>query len=149
MDPGQNMRPAETTKPLSGWPARRRKPTAIVPAKDNSAATPPALGPGHIMTAPSSSLTPVAPQLCDRETLITAKDIITAADDAIHNVSAEPTTAATYNRLSSSPDAITLQEERAASDSSDTPPRVALMANPDRDDEAKKTQGGEGTTTRP
>ncbi len=107
--------------------ARCRKLTVIIPTEAKSAATLLALGAHHIMMAPFSDLGPVDPQFWDGETLIAAKDIIAAVDDAVKNVLAEPATAPIYDRLLSNLDAIMLQEARAALDSSYALLRAALL----------------------
>lgn len=117
--------------------ARCREFTVIVPDQAKSAGTILALGAHHILMGPVSDLGPIDPQiaLADGTTLVSAKDIIAAVDEATSRVQASPETYALHAALLADVTALMVQQARAALARTDDLLEEALRANKDRSDE--------------
>ncbi len=112
--------------------ARCRELTVIVPDIAKSAATLLAMGAHHILMAPISDLGPIDPQFLRNGSLIAAKDIIAAVDDAAQKVQDAPDTYPLYASLLSNVDALAVQQSRSALDRTEDLLSEALRSNPDR-----------------
>ena len=112
--------------------ARCRELTVIVPDAAKSAATLLAMGANHILMAPTSDLGPIDPQFFRDGSLISAKDIIAAVDDAAKKVQEAPETFALYASLLSNVDALAVQQSRSALDRTEDLLKEALRSNPER-----------------
>ncbi len=116
--------------------ARCREFTVIIPDQAKSAATLIALGAHHISMGPASDLGPIDPQMQLKPgqpgTLVAAKDIIAAVDNAAAKVQAAPETYPLYASLLGDVTAIILQQARAALDRTDDLLKEALESHPGR-----------------
>ena len=117
--------------------ARCREFTVIVPDQAKSAGTILALGAHHILMGPVSDLGPIDPQIqIANGTLVSAKDIIAAVDEATSRVQAAPETyAALHAALLADVTALMVQQARAALARTDDLLEEALRANKDRSNE--------------
>jgi hypothetical protein len=114
--------------------ARCRELTVIVPDQAKSAGTLLALGAHHIIMGPTSDLGPVDPQLeLKPGSLVAAKDIIAAVDDATARVAQNQQTYPLFAAMMSDINVIILQQARSALARTDDLLREAIQANPDRD----------------
>jgi hypothetical protein len=113
--------------------ARCRAFTVIVPDQAKSAGTMLALGAHHILMGPVSDLGPIDPQIqTGNSTLVSAKEIIAAVDEATERVQAAPETYALHAALLADVTALMVQQARAALARTDDQLEEALKANPDR-----------------
>ncbi len=97
--------------------ARCRKLTVIVPDQAKSAATLIALGAHEILMGPSSDLGPIDPQMqlpAKPGSLVAAKDIIAAVDDAAAKIQAAKDTYPLYAALLGDVTAILVQQAKSA-----------------------------------
>jgi membrane-bound ClpP family serine protease len=116
--------------------ARCREFTVIVPDQAKSAGTILALGAHHILMGPVSDLGPIDPQIqIANGTLVSAKDIIAAVDEATSRVQAAPETYALHAALLADVTALMVQQARAALARTDDLLEEALRANKDRSNE--------------
>jgi hypothetical protein len=116
--------------------ARCRELTIIVPDVAKSASTLLALAAHHIVMGPASDLGPIDPQYFMPDgRLASAKDIISAVEDATLQIEQRPETFPLYASMLSDVTAVFVQECRAALDQSAILLREALAANPDRTEE--------------
>jgi hypothetical protein len=109
--------------------ARTKKLSVIVPDQAKSAATLIALGAHEIIMGPTSDLGPIDPQMQPPNkpnTLVAAKDIIAAVEDAATKVHQAPETYPLYAALLSDVTALLLQQARAALGRSDDLLRLSL-----------------------
>jgi ATP-dependent protease ClpP protease subunit len=107
--------------------------TVIVPDQAKSAGTILALGAHHILMGPPSDLGPIDPQIqIANGTLVSAKDIIAAVDEATERVQAAPETYALHASLLADVTALMVQQARAALGRTDDLLNEALTANGDR-----------------
>lgn len=104
----------------------------LLPDQAKSAATLLTLGAHKILMGPTSDLGPVDAQFQIGQTLVAAKDIIAAVDDAAVKVQAAPETYPIYASLLSDVTALMVQEARAALARSADLLREALASRPDR-----------------
>jgi Serine dehydrogenase proteinase len=113
--------------------SRCREFTVIVPDIAKSAGTILALGAHHIIMGPVSDLGPIDPQfqLADGS-LVGAKDIIAAVDDASAKIQAAPDTYPLHASLLSDVTGLMVQQARAALARTDDLLIEALRTNPDR-----------------
>ena len=79
--------------------ARCQEFTVIVPDVAKSAGTLLAMGAHHVLMAPISDLGPIDPQFLMNDSLVAAKDIIAAVDDAAKKVQEAPDTYPLYASL--------------------------------------------------
>ena len=116
---------------------RSRQVTVVVPDQAKSAATLFCLGAHQILMGPSSDFGPIDPQfsLDDKGTLVSAKDIIAAVEDATERVQRAPETYPLWASLLSNVTALMVQQARSAILRSGDLLRHALQANPDRTEE--------------
>ena len=113
--------------------ARCRELTVIVPDTAKSAATLIALGAHHILMAPASDLGPIDPQFPFPDgSLVAAKDIIAAVDDATKKVQAAPATFPIHAALLSDLNAAMVQQARSELLRTGDLLEEALASNPDR-----------------
>lgn len=113
--------------------ARCRELTIIVPDIAKSAATLFALGADEILMGPASDLGPVDPQFAINDyDLVSAKDIISAVERALHDVAERPDTYALHSALLSDVNALRVQQARSALDRTDDLVKEALLSNPRR-----------------
>jgi hypothetical protein len=124
--------------------ARCRELTIIIPDIAKSAATLMAIGAHHILMAPASDLGPVDPQFQFPDgSLVAAKDIIAAVDDATQKVQAAPDTYPIHAALLSDVTAVMVQQARSELNRTGDLLEEALKSNPDRTtsevDELKKS----------
>ena len=106
--------------------------TVVIPDQAKSAATLIALGASSIVLGPASDLGPVDPQFQLEGSLVSAKDIIAAVDDATARVQAAPDTYALWASLLTNVTALMVQQARSAIGRSEDLLREALSANPGR-----------------
>ncbi len=119
---------------------RCRELTVVVPDQAKSAATLLAAGAHHILMGPTSDLGPVDPQLqLTQGSLVSAKDIIAAVDDAAKKVQEAPETYPLYASLLSDVTALMVQQARSAIERTGDLLEEALRANPDRTDKEVAT----------
>jgi membrane-bound ClpP family serine protease len=112
---------------------RCREFTVIVPDLAKSAGTILTLGAHRILMGPTSDLGPIDPQLqTSGGTLVSAKDIIAAVDEATDRVQSAPETYALHAALLADVTALMVQQARAALARTDDLLEEALRANPDR-----------------
>ena len=112
--------------------ARCREFTVIVPDVAKSAGTLLAMGAHHVLMAPISDLGPIDPQFLMNNSLVAAKDIIAAVDDAAKKVQEAPDTYPLYASLLSNVDALVVQQSRSALDRTEDLLLEALRSNPTR-----------------
>jgi len=113
--------------------ARCRELTVIVPDVAKSAATLMALGAHSILMAPASDLGPIDPQFPFPDgSLVAAKDIIAAVDDATAKVQAAPDTYPIHAALLSDVSALMVQQARSELLRTGDLLEEALASNPDR-----------------
>lgn len=113
--------------------ARCRQLTVIVPDQAKSAGTILAMGAHCILMGPTSDLGPVDPQFPQPGgSLISAKDIIAAVDDAAAKVQAAPATYPIYAALLGDVSALMVQQARSALARTADLVEEALRSNPDR-----------------
>jgi Serine dehydrogenase proteinase len=113
--------------------ARCRELTVIVPDLAKSAATLLAIGAHHILMAPASDLGPIDPQFQFPDgSLVAAKDIIAAVDDATAKVQAAPDTYPIHAALLSDVSALMVQQARSELLRTGDLLEEALRSNPDR-----------------
>ena len=115
--------------------ARCKELTVIVPDIAKSAATLVAVGAHHILMGPASDLGPIDPQFLLERSLVAAKDIIAAFDEAVQKVQDAPDTALFYASLLSNVDALMIQQSRVALEGTDKLLSDALRSNPDRNEQ--------------
>ena len=116
--------------------ARCRELTVLIPDIAKSAATLFAIGAHHIMMTPTSDLGPVDPQfLLGDGTIVAAKDIIAAVDEAWERIQTAPNTYPLYASLLDNVDALTVQRARSALGRTEDLLLEALRSNPDRSGE--------------
>jgi len=112
---------------------RCRELTVIVPNQAKSAGTVLAIGAHHVLMGPVSDLGPIDPQLQIKPgSLVSAKDIIAAVDDATKKVQEAPETYALYASLLSDVTALMAQQARSALARTTDLLEEALRSNPDR-----------------
>jgi hypothetical protein len=113
--------------------ARCRELTIVIPDQAKSAGTLLTMGAHHIVMGPTSDLGPVDPQFPQQDgSLISAKDIIAAVDDAAAKVQAAPATYPIYAALLGEVSALKVQQARSALARSADLVEEALRSNPDR-----------------
>jgi Serine dehydrogenase proteinase len=113
--------------------ARCRELTVIVPNVAKSAATLIAIGAHHILMAPASDLGPIDPQFQFPDgSLVAAKDIIAAVDDATKKVQEAPDTYPIHASLLSDVSALMVQQGRSELLRTGDLLEEALASNPDR-----------------
>ena len=113
--------------------ARCRELTVIVPDVAKSAATLMAIGAHRILMAPASDLGPIDPQFQFPDgSLVGAKDIIAAVDDATKKVQAAPDTYPIHAALLSDVTALRVQQARSELLRTGDLLQEALSSNPDR-----------------
>ena len=112
--------------------ARCQEFTVIVPDVAKSAGTLLAMGAHHVLMAPISDLGPIDPQFLMNDSLVAAKDIIAAVDDAAKKVQEAPDTYPLYASLLSNVDALAVQQSRSALDRTEDLLLEALRSNPAR-----------------
>jgi ATP-dependent protease ClpP protease subunit len=113
--------------------ARCKEFTVVVPDQAKSAGTILALGAHRILMGPVSDLGPIDPQIQTANgTLVSAKDIIAAVDEATERVQAAPETYALHASLLADVTALMVQQARAALGRTDDLLEEALKANGDR-----------------
>ncbi len=118
---------------LRGAQTRCREFTVIIPDLAKSAGTLMTLGAHHILMGPTSDLGPIDPQLQLKPgTLVAAKDIIAAVDNAAAAVQGAPATYPIYASLLGDVTAIIVQQARAAMDRTNDLLRKALRSHPGR-----------------
>lgn len=119
---------------LRGAQMRCRELTVIIPDLAKSAATLMALGAHHILMGPTSDLGPVDPQLQLKPggTLVAAKDIIAAVENAAAAVQNAPATYPIYASLLGDVTAIIVQQAQAAMARTNDLLRKALESHPGR-----------------
>lgn len=116
--------------------ARCRELTVIVPDQAKSAGTILALGAHRILMGPVSDLGPIDPQIQIADgTLMSAKDIIAAVDEATERVQSAPETYALHASLLADVTALMVQQARAALARTDDLLEEALKANGGRSPE--------------
>ena len=116
--------------------ARCRNLTVIVPDLAKSAGTLLAIGAHHILMGPTSDLGPVDPQFEIKPgSLVSAKDIIAAVDDASRKVQEAPETYPLHASLLSDVTALMVQQARSALAHTTDLLEEALKSNPDRTEE--------------
>jgi hypothetical protein len=119
--------------------ARCKELTVIVPDQAKSAGTLLVMGAHRILMGPTSDLGPVDPQFPQPDgTLISAKDIIAAVDDAAKKVQAAPATYPIYAALLGDVSALKVQQARSALARSADLVEEALSSNPDRSEKDVK-----------
>ena len=113
--------------------ARCRKLTIVIPDQAKSAATLLAVGAHHILMSPISDLGPIDPifRLPDGS-LVSAKDIIAAVDDATKKVQQAPNTYPIHASLLTDVTALMVQQARSALERTEDLLEEALRSNPDR-----------------
>lgn len=118
--------------------ARCRELTVVIPDVAKSAGTILALGAHHILMGPTSDLGPVDPQFPigegDQQTLVAAKDIIAAVDNAQKAVAADPNTYPLHASLLSDVSALKVQQARSALARTGDLVEEALKSHPGRTD---------------
>jgi hypothetical protein len=113
--------------------ARCRELTVIVPDMAKSAATLVAIGAHWILMAPASDLGPIDPQFQFPDgSLVSAKDIIAAVDDATKKVQAAPDTYPIHAALLTDVSALMVQQARSELLRTGDLLEEALASNPDR-----------------
>lgn len=113
--------------------ARCRELTVIVPDVAKSAATLLAIGAHQILMAPASDLGPIDPQFQFPDgSLVAAKDIIAAVDDATSKVQKAPDTYPIHAALLSDVSALMVQQARSELLRTGDLLQEALSSNPDR-----------------
>ena len=115
--------------------ARCKELTVIVPDQAKSAGTLLAMGAHHILMGPTSDLGPVDPQLYignPNQPLVAAKNLVTAVEDALDRVNANPSSYAFLASLLSDVTYLKYQEAKAAIERIHDLIEVALSSNPDR-----------------
>lgn len=116
--------------------SRCRELTIIVPDMAKSAGTIMALGAHHLLMAPTSDLGPIDPQIqVANGTLVSAKDMIAAVDEATERVQSAPETYPIHAALLADVTALLVQQARAALARTDDMLEEALRANTDRSEE--------------
>ena len=113
--------------------SRCKELTVIVPDQAKSAATLLSLGAHHIVMGPASDLGPIDPQFYIQGEWVSAKDIISAVEDASQKVMASPDTYPIHATLLSDITAIMVQQARSALDRTSQQLNEALTSNPDRE----------------
>jgi hypothetical protein len=111
---------------------RCRNLTVVLPDQAKSAATLFALGAHAILMGPTSDLGPVDPQFRLENSLVSAKDIVAAVDDAAKRIQEAPETYPLYASLLSNVTAIMVQQARSAIERSGDLVREALASSPGR-----------------
>ncbi len=106
--------------------------TVIVPDQAKSAATLLSLGAHHILMGPASDLGPIDPQFFIRGEWVSAKDIISAVENASLKVEESPDTYPIHAAVLSDITAIMLQRARSSLDRTSQQLDEALKSNPDR-----------------
>ncbi len=106
--------------------------TVIVPDQAKSAATLLSLGANHIVMGPASDLGPIDPQFYVQGEWVSAKDIISAVENASLQVMKSPDTYPIYASLISDINAIMVQQARSALERTTQQLNEALTSNPDR-----------------
>ena len=106
--------------------------TVIVPDQAKSAATLLSLGAHHILMGPASDLGPIDPQFYVQDEWVSAKDIISAVENASRQVMESPDTYPIHASLISDINAIMVQQARSALDRTTQQLNEALRSNPDR-----------------
>ncbi len=115
--------------------SRCKELTVIVPDIAKSAGTIMVLGAHHIIMGPTSDLGPIDPQFeLKPGSLVSAKDIIAAVDDAAQRIQNAPQTYPLYASLLSDVTAITVQQARSALERTADLMEEALRSNADRTD---------------
>lgn len=113
--------------------ARCKEVTVVVPDVAKSAATLIAIGAHWILMAPASDLGPIDPQFQFPDgSLVAAKDIIAAVDDATKKVQAAPDTYPIHAALLSDVSALMVQQARSELLRTGDLLEEALKSNPDR-----------------
>jgi membrane-bound ClpP family serine protease len=113
--------------------ARCRELTVIVPDVAKSAATLIAIGAHSILMSPASDLGPIDPQFQFPDgSLVAAKDIIAAVDDATKKVQEAPDTYPVHAALLSDVGALMVQQARSELLRTGDLLEEALSSNPDR-----------------
>ena len=116
--------------------ARCRNLTVIVPDLAKSAGTLLAIGAHYILMGPTSDLGPVDPQFEIKPgSLVSAKDIIAAVDDATRKVQEAPETYPLHASLLSDVTALMVQQARSALARTTDLLEEALKSNPNRTEE--------------
>lgn len=119
--------------------ARCKELTIVVPDQAKSAGTLLVMGAHKILMGPTSDLGPVDPQFPQSDgSLISAKDIIAAVDDAAKKVQAAPATYPIYAALLGDVSALKVQQARSALARSADLVEEALRSNPDRSEKDVK-----------
>lgn len=121
--------------------ARCRELTVIVPNQAKSAGTILVIGAHHILMGPTSDLGPVDPQFQSAETgkgLYSAKDLITAVENAEDAIAGKPDTYPLHVSLLADVNAVMVQQARSALERTGDLVREALSSNPDRSEEEVK-----------
>ena len=119
--------------------ARCKELTVIVADQAKSAGTLLTMGAHRILMGPTSDLGPVDPQFSQSDgSLISAKDIIAAVDDAAQKVQSAPATYPIYAALLGDVSALKVQQARSALARSADLVEEALRSNPDRSDKDVK-----------
>lgn len=114
--------------------ARCKELTIIVPDQAKSAATLMALGSHRILMGSASDLGHIDTQFLRDDTLVSAKDIIAAVDDAAERVQEAPDTFPIYASLLGDVNALMVQQARSALERNRDQLEEALKSNPDRSD---------------
>jgi ClpP class serine protease len=111
---------------------RCRELTVIVPDQAKSAATVLALGAHHIMMGPTSDLGPIDPQFRVGDSLVAAKDILAAVEQAEKAIEEKPDTYPLHAALLSDVNALMVQQARSAMERTGDLLAEALKSQPDR-----------------
>ncbi len=109
--------------------------TVLIPDQAKSAATLIALGAHRLIMGPASDLGPVDPQFPLEGSLVSAKDIIAAVDNATQGVQSAPETYPLWASLLGNVTALMVQQARSAIGRSGDLLTEALSANPERSPE--------------
>jgi hypothetical protein len=113
--------------------ARCRRLTVIIPDRAKSAATLIAIGAHEILMSPVSDLGPIDPQFQFEDgSLVAAKDIIAAVEEATKKVQAAPATAPLHSALLADVTAVMVQQARSELLRTGDLLEEALKSNPDR-----------------
>jgi hypothetical protein len=116
--------------------SRCKELTVIIPDQAKSAATLLAMAAHNILMGPASDLGPVDPQFQMADgSLVSAKHIIAAVDEAAANIQQAPATFPLYASLLSDVNALKVQEARSAIARTDQIVTEVLRSNPNRSNE--------------
>ena len=113
--------------------SRCKELTVIVPDMAKSAATLLSLGAQNILMGPASDLGPIDPQIwLSDQSLVAAKDIIAAVDNAAEKVKDSPETYPVHASLLNDITSLMLQQAHSALERTSDQLEEALKSNPDR-----------------